>query len=54
MTKFIGEFIWWTIENFGKIIGYTLIAVALIALAFVFPWILILYCLGIGGALIGD
>lgn len=38
----------------GKILGYLFIAGGLIALAFVFPWILILYVLGIGGALIGD
>lgn len=54
MAKFIGEFIWWTMENWRKLIGYPLIAVGLISLAFVIPWILILYCLGIGGALIRD
>ena len=37
-----------------KIVGYLLIAVGLVALAVVFPWVLILYALGIGGALIRD
>jgi hypothetical protein len=54
MTKLVGELIWWLMENWGKILGYPLIVVGLLALAVVFPYILILYALGIGGALVRD
>lgn len=54
MTKLIGEIIWWVLENWRKLIGYPIIGIGLIALAFVFPWILIVYCLGIGMHLISD
>jgi len=52
MTKLIGELIWWLRENWGKILGYPLIIAGLLALAVVFPWILILYALVLGHALI--
>lgn len=41
-------------EYARPVLGYTIIGVALIALAVVFPWVLILYAVGIGGALISD
>ncbi len=41
------------VRDYGKqFVGYILIIGAGIALAVVFPWILILYCLGIGSYLI--
>ena len=54
MINILGEIVWFLRDNGGKIIGYLLIGVGLVALAVVFPWILILYALGIGGALIRD
>jgi len=49
--------IWWyfkdLLEVTKKILGITLIIGGMIALAFVFPYILILYVIGIGGALVG-
>lgn len=45
--------LWMYIEDFWKpVIGWIFVSVGLVALAVVFPYILILYALGIGGALL--
>lgn len=54
MINILGEIVWFLRENIGKIIGYPLVAIGLFALAVVFPYILILYCLALGGYLIKD
>lgn len=54
MATILGEIIWFLMNNIKKIIGYPIIAVGLIALAIVFPYILILYAFALGGWLISE
>lgn len=52
LLKLLGWVLVLFLEFWREIIGYVLIACAGIALAFIFPWILILYALIAGMALI--
>jgi len=45
--------LWMFVEDFWKpVLGYTFIGIGLTALAFMFPWVLILYAIGIGAKLV--
>lgn len=46
--KLLADIYMWFSDNWGKVIGLPLIGVGLIALVFVIPWILIVYCLALG------
>lgn len=54
VIKIIAFLVHLVTEYARPILGFTLIGVGLVALAVVFPWILILYAFGIGGMLISD
>jgi hypothetical protein len=46
--KLLADIYMWFGDNWGKVIGLPLIGVGLVALAFITPWILIVYCLVLG------
>ena len=51
LGKLLAQIVLWLEDNWGKVIGLPLIGVGLTALAFIIPWVLIVYCLVLGAYL---